>query len=289
MPSSSHNIEFAAFEKIYNSKQSQLIYKKIISDCITPVSALMQLEGKSEYFSLFESVVGGEKIGRYSIIATNPDVIWKCDGYKAYKNTGNGFVVEVQDAFSSLRAFAAESKINIEENLPKMASGIFGFMGYDMVRLMEAIPDKNPKNIGIEEAVYFRPQNIIIFDNLKDECYIIAQVYHSQISAEEAYKTAAQSIEDIHQALLIPKEVASKNYSEADFEMNFTSNFERPEYYKIIEKAKEYIVAGDIFQIVPSRRFSSDFKLPPASFYRALRNLNPSPYLFYLKLKDYNL
>lgn len=135
---STYNIEFEQFEKNYNQKQNQIIFKKITSDCITPVSALLKLENKSEYFSLFESVIGGEKRGRYSIIAMHPDVIWKCDGYKAFKNFGLGFVSESDDAFTSLRKFAAESKINLPADLPPMASGIFGFMGYDIVRLMES-------------------------------------------------------------------------------------------------------------------------------------------------------
>jgi anthranilate synthase component 1 len=279
------NITYSDFEKLYNQKQNQLVWKKIPSDCITAVSALLKLEEKSEYFSLFESVIGGEKRGRYSIIATNPDIIWKCDGYKAYKNFGAGFLPESADAFTSLRSFAAESKIPVSPNLPPMASGIFGFMSYDMVRLMEKLPDANPKNIGIPESVYFRPQTIIIFDNLKDDCYIVSQVYSSEKSAEQAYKNATKNISEVED--ILSNQTIPNSKSIVPNELNFTASFSRPQYDKVIEKAKEYIVAGDIFQIVPSRRFTSDFNLPPTSFYRSLRNLNPSPYLFYLKLNGF--
>lgn len=278
--------ELKSFQKKYNDKQNQLVWKKVPSDCITPVAALLKLQDKSEYFSLFESVIGGEKRGRYSIITMHPDVVWKCDGYKAHKDSGQGFKPESQEPFTSLRNFIAESKIEIADGLPPMASGIFGFMGYDMVRLMEKLPDNNPKNIGIPESIYFRPQLIIIFDDLKDDCYIVCQVFHSNRTAEAAYSEATQKIADIETAFLQNLPAPAKIPTP---ELNFTATVGRDEYYKMVESAKEYIRAGDIFQIVPSRRFQAEFTLPPTSFYRALRNLNPSPYLFFLKLKDFSI
>ncbi len=273
--------------------QAQLVWAELLTDLETPVTAMLKLMEESEYHLLFESVEGGETRARYSIIALDPDIIWRCVDGKAEIKRGDGeFAPEAEDVFASLRRLVSESQIDIPDALPPMAAGLFGYMGYDMVKLMEKLPDENPDNIGIAQSIYIRPKITVIFDSVKDQAIIITPVWGGGEDAETAYKQAQERISAIVEALNISlkRSIFSKYYAaDAVGKLEFNSHTGRDDYHKIVEKAKEYIIAGDIFQVVPSRRLSAKFDLHPFAFYRSLRHLNPSPYLFYVHLKDFSL
>ncbi len=283
------------FLQNYGNQKNQIFFRKISSDVITPVSLIKKFSNQ-KYFAVFESVTGGENRGRYSIIALNPDKLWICKDKKIFiANELENFQEKLQESnpkniFSSLRNFHNESKIDREffYNLPSSAAGNFGFMGYDMVKFMEDLPDENPSEIDIPDAIYFRPKITIVIDNIIDVAYICTPVFYSKnISAENAFENANKLVSEFIEKIFHQENFSPAFVKNPDVKLNYKANLNQEEYSEIVRKSKEYIKAGDIFQIVASRRFTCDFNLPYESFYRSLRSINPSPYLFYLKLNDF--
>ena len=266
----------AKFKKQSAVGAGQLVYARISSDMFTPVSVIAKLESEYEYCFLFESVEGGAARGRYSIIGLGNKLIWKCEGNKAYLNGE----LQTEDALSSLKKLIRETVIDIPKELPPMATGLFGYIGYDAVRLFEKLPDKNQDEIGIPDGVLYLPEIVLVFDSVKDALDLIVPVYAKD---EAAYKSAVKLIKDTIKQLG-KKYKAQKSKAQ---EVKFSANYTREQFCAMVEKGKEYIRAGDVFQLVPSQRFTAEFNLPPLSFYRSLRHLNPSPFLFYLKMKDF--
>lgn len=283
------------FVKKYQNKENQIISEIITTDSVTPVSVLINIARDQKYYGFFESVTGGENKGRYSIMALMPDLLWICKNNKVYEaQESRNFTPDLvednaNNIFASLRNFHKKTHISAENfgTLPAATAGIFGFMSYDMVRFMEKIPDKNPANLDIPDAIYFRPKLVIVFDNIADKAFVAAPIYHSEnIPAAEAYNKAHELIKKTIKSFFVSNP-ASKNLSKSENKINISASSNFEEYAKIVRKAKEYIKAGDIFQVVLSRRFSADFNHPPISFYRALRSINPSPYLFFLNFDNF--
>lgn len=297
-----YNLSKEAFDNILLSKQSTILYKKIASDTITPVLALLKIAQnstqKKDYHFLLESAEKGNNKGRFSIIGLMPDLIWKCQGTDSFINenaaqNANHFVQEHGDPLTNLRQLINASRIdwtNLEYNassLPEICGGIFGYMSYDMVRLMENIPDQNlPDEINIPDSIYIRPQILIVFDNLFDCALICAPIYSN--SRNRNFADATHRIESIEQILNQPYHSTHKA-QETSFD--FVSNYSEEEYCRAVEKSKEYITNGDIFQVLPSQRFCANFdaNLSEFSLYRSLRAINPSPFLFYLHMPDFCL
>lgn len=275
--------------------QNQLIYAEFLTDLETPVSALLKLQERGIPHILLESVQGGETRARYSIIGLWPDQFWGVQNGVAQRGTLHGTQLKlspdtIADPFTSLRAFLKECAMEIPAHLPPMAAGIFGYMGYDMVRHMERLPSHKPDAIGIPEALYMRPTVTLIFDSVKDVASIIAPLWHTKGEALDiTYAKAKKRIEDAVHALRTPLPHTLTPALHTNSSVQFHSNFTRESYGDAVRKAKEYIVAGDIFQVVPSRRVTTPFPHSPLSFYRALRHLNPSPYLFYLNMGTFSL
>ena len=270
--------DISTFSAKYKKGVPQLVYLKLPADRETPVSALMALKEEGQFAALFESVQGGEARGRYSFICLKPDKTWK---YQAG---------EKGEAFASLRTFLKESKLEIPVGLPPMAAGVFGYMGYDMVREMEHLPSKNNDDLGIPESLFVRPQLIVIFDSVKDDIILTSPVYPSQKTAEEAYAHAKQLIADAIGKLNAPR-VGVRYHAEVKPSKpihiaDLKSSTGREGYHAMVKKAVEYIHAGDIFQVVPSQRLEAPCPYPALSLYRSLRHLNPSPFLFYLDWGD---
>lgn len=281
------------FEANYQAGRPQVVWSKLVADLETPVSAMLKLAQDRPYSFLLESVEGGAIRGRYSIIGLRPDVIWRCFGDKAEINRD---AVNDTDSFSpcpiaadsgamkSLRALLAESRIDLPEELPPMAAGLVGYMGYDMVRLVERLPDDNPDVIGAPDSVFVRPTVMAIFDSLEDSVTVITPVWPAANGdAANAYGRAEERLWSVINDLESPLNMARREQSTVRLsEEDVTSNMTEAYFHDMVERAKEYILAGDAFQIVPSQRFRMPFDLPPFSFYRSLRRLNPSPFLFYL-------
>jgi anthranilate synthase component 1 len=280
---------FAAdFTARYEAGQPQVVSTTLVADLETPVSAFLKLaDGRPNSF-LLESVEGGNVRGRYSLIGLKPDLIWRAFGRRAEINRRarvdpRGFEPCQEDALAALRTLVAESRIELPPGLPPMAAGLFGYMGYDTVRLMERLPDANPDVLGVPDALFIRPTVLAIFDRLDDIVTIVTPVWPGPgLSAEAAHARAcerlADAVEDFERSLPYRRDDASAGAEIPEP----TSNMSRSDFHRMVERAKEYIRAGDIFQVVLSQRFALPFRLPPFALYRALRRLNPSPFLFFL-------
>ncbi len=287
--------DYKAFAKVYESGKPQLIWTKAVADLETPVSAYMKLaDGRANSF-LLESVEGGAVRGRYSIIGFKPDVIWRCTRGKAEINRRarsdpRAFEPLAGRPLETLRGVIRECQMELPHGLPPMASGLFGFLGYDMVRDMERLPDKNPDPIGLPDAIMVRPTLICIFDRLEDNVTMVTPVWpEAGTGARAAYEAAeerlADAISEFERALPFRRESTEllDNLPEPQ------ANMSKEEFKRIVEVCKEYIRAGDAFQIVPSQRFSMPFKLPPLSLYRSLRRINPSPFLIFFDYGDFSI
>lgn len=274
-------------------KESCTITKEIPCDLITPVAALLQIKEKfKDYYFLLESVEKGSNKSRYSVIGLMPDLIFQSKNNEAFinneieSNPASFQKIKNENPLQVLRNLINQSKINDISGFLS-SGGLFGYMSYDMVRLMENIKDGNlVDEINIPDSVFMRPQILIIFDSLFDVATICAPLYFREgLNIDSSYQKAQDNIQKIIEIIsksnvaLAPK--ASKKY-------DFSSSVTKEEYCKMVEKSKEYITNGDIFQVLPSMRMQADFKLDDApALYRSLRSINPSPFLFYFKFPDF--
>jgi anthranilate synthase component I len=278
---------FAAFRGAYESGKGTLTWRFGVADLQTPVAAFLKLaHGRPNSF-LLESVEGGASRGRYSIIGMEPDLVWRCRGGRAEINrharsAPDAFAADDRPALDSLRALVNEARLDVPDGLPPMSGGLVGYLGYDMVRLIERLPEKNSTDVDVPEAVLLRPTLFAIFDNVRDELSLVAPVYPRQgVSAAEAWEDAETTLAEAQAALDRPLPHAAPPVSLPPLPAP-ASNFTKQAFMDAVLRAKEYIAAGDAFQIVPSQRFSVPFALPPFALYRALRRINPAPFLFFL-------
>jgi anthranilate synthase component 1 len=265
-----------------------------VADLDTPVAAFLKLaHGKPNTF-LLESIEGGASRGRYSIIGLEPDLVWRCRGGRAEVNrhvrsAPYAFAVDDRPALDSLRAVVAESRLDVPEGLPPMCGGLIGYLGYDMVRLMEKLPEKNQAAIDVPDALLARPTLFAIFDNITDLLTLAVPVYPTADgSAEAAWADAQAELDAAEAALARPLPLAAPPVSLPPLPAP-SSNFTRESFMAAVEQAKEYIRAGDAFQVVPSQRFSVPFALPPFALYRALRRISPAPFLFFLDFGGFSV
>jgi anthranilate synthase component I len=277
----------AAFSAAYEAGRGTLVWRRGVADLETPVAAFLKLaHGKPNSF-LLESVEGGAARGRYSIIGMEPDLVWRCRDGRAEVNRDarsapHAFITDERPALESLRALISETRLEVPSNLPPMAGGLVGYLGYDMVRLMEVLPAKNKDVLGVPDALLLRPTLFAIFDNVNDELTLAVPVYpRAEIAAGAAWETAQARLDEAGAALDRPLPHPAPPVALPELPAP-TSNFTQDEFQAAVVKAKEYIAAGDAFQIVPSQRFSVPFALPPFALYRALRRINPAPFLFFL-------
>ncbi|MFC3705946.1 anthranilate synthase component I [Devosia honganensis] len=274
------------FTEQYDAGKSGIVWRRIVADLETPVGTYLKLaEGRHHSF-LLESVQDGTTRGRYSIIGLLPDLILKVEDGKAAINRNaqlapDAFEPMPDMPLDALRELVAESRIEVPEGLPPQSAGIYGYLGYEMVRYMEHLPTDKAEELGTPEAVLMRPSLLAIFDTLKDELYLTAPVHvRPGVSAAQALAAAESRIDD---AIARLSRAMPATPALPDLEsITVTSNTTRDEYFSMVAKAKDYIGAGDIFQVVLSQRFSADFTLPPTALYRALRRTNPSPYMYFL-------
>ena len=275
--------------------QNQLVYTRIAADLDTPVSLMLKLgDARGDTFML-ESVTGGEVRGRYSVVGLKPDLIWKCEGTRAFINREARFdsaAFAPQDAapLDALRALLAECRIDLPAGLPAISAGLFGYLGYDMIRLVEHLPHVNPDPLGLPDAVLLRPSVIAVLDGVKGEVTLVAPAWAgSGLSARAAYAQAAERVMDCLRDL-DRAPATSRDFGDAGVQVGAAqSNFTHQGYKDAVEKAKDYIRAGDIFQVVPSQRWKQSFPLPPFALYRSLRRTNPSPFMFFFNFGGYQV
>jgi len=280
-----------AFARTYESGQPGVVWTRLVADLETPVSAMLKLSAGRANCFLLESVEGGAVRGRYSIIGFDPDLVFRVKDGRAEVNrdpaAGPLFAPLPGRPLEALRAIIAESRLTLPASLPPMAAGIFGYLGYDMVREMEALGSPPPDALGFPDAVLVRPTVVVVFDAVRDEIAVVTPVRPVPgISAAQARARAEERLSAVVDTLDTSLDKTAR-YTDVALDLPVVSNTPRERYLAMVARAKEYISAGDIFQVVLSQRFEAPFTLPPFALYRALRRVNPSPYLYYLDFGDF--
>lgn len=266
------------------------VYKEILGDTETPVSAYLKVRGRDPYSFLFESVVGGEKIARYSFLGVSPFMIFRSRGrritvedrVRKQTRTFEG------DPIAELRALVRRYRSVHLKGLPRFTGGAVGYVSYDAIRLVEDIPDTALDDLGLDEIVFLFFDTLIAFDNVRHRILLISNVSKDGDDGElkDRYDAARGRIESLEEALRSPVEVSLRP---GTGRCVVTSNMEKEDYLKKFAQCKDYILAGDIFQVVLSQRFQTDVTVDPFDVYRMLRVVNPSPYMFYVSLDDVQL
>ncbi|MBF9035681.1 anthranilate synthase component I [Rhodobacterales bacterium HKCCE2091] len=286
---------YANFAAEWEAGRNALVYARIAADLDTPVSLMLKLGEAGRDTFLLESVTGGEVRGRYSIVGLKPDLVWECRGEESRLNRAARYDRETFEPCETpplemIRALLAESAIELPADLPAAAAGLFGFLGYDMIRLVERLPDVNPDPLGLPDAVLMRPSVVAVLDGVKGEVTVVAPAWQSSgLSARAAYAQAAERVSDALRDLDRAAPSATRDLGAALTPGEPVSNFTPEAYRAAVETAKDYIRAGDIFQVVPSQRWTLDFPLPPFALYRALRRTNPSPFMFYFNFGGFQV
>ena len=262
------------------------IFEEVHFDWETPISAFRKIDDDRFSF-LLESVEGGEKWGRYSFLGSSPAYLFRSKG-EEFEIVRNGEVLRKgreKDPLKVLEGFLGNYRPVLFDSLPRFFGGAVGYINYDVIRSFERIPGLLPQAHDLYDCYFMITDTLLVFDNLKHKVKVISNVYlDGQKSLEEAYQEAQGKIESIIARLQEP--VFSSHGNESFSPSPLCSNFKREDFLKAVERAKEYIKAGDAIQVVLSQRFLSDLHCEPFDIYRALRSINPSPYLFYLKLDD---
>ncbi|KJZ25022.1 anthranilate synthase component I [Tritonibacter mobilis] len=287
--------DFDTFAKAYEAGENQVVYTRLAADLDTPVSLMLKLTGAQKDAFMLESVTGGEVRGRYSIIGMKPDLIWRARGEQAEINRAarfdpDGFAPVEGNPLDTLRALLAESRIDLPDDLPQAAAGLFGYLGYDMIRHVEHLPHVNPDPLGLPDAVMIRPSAVAVLDGVKGEVTVVSPAWVSDgQSARAAYAQAAERVMDAVRDLERAMPAETRDLGEAREVAPPVSNFTKDGYMAAVEKAKDYIRAGDIFQVVPAQRWTQDFPQPPFALYRSLRRTNPSPFMFYFNFGGFQV
>jgi anthranilate synthase component I len=282
------------FKKLARQGNLVPIYREIMSDLDTPVSAYLKVAAESKYAFLLESVQGGEKWGRYSFLGLDPAALFTVYAQRV-EIKQNGKPLEVmtgKNPMAVLEEYMDRFKPVAVPGLPRFHGGAVGYFGYDIVRCFENIPDNNPDKLGTPDAIFMLSDLVLIFDNLLGRLKVVANMFvEDGADLEQLYNDGIKRIDNIVATLkeTLPNPVKADSNSSEVHENDFKNEMPRETYEAAVRKAKEYILAGDIFQVVLSQRLSIPFHHPPISLYRALRSTNPSPYMYMLRLGDFSL
>ncbi|MGC1620132.1 MAG: anthranilate synthase component I [Candidatus Acidiferrum sp.] len=280
---------FREFQRL--AKQGNLIpvYDVFPADLLTPVSAYLRIAQGARYSFLLESVEGGEKIARYTFAGANPEEVFRYAGGACVLESPNRILWEERDPVTFLRARMDRFRPVRLPGLPPLVAGAIGYFSYDMVRLIERLPKRLRDDIGLYDAQLMFYRGIIAFDHLQHRLWIVRNVHtDGEGTLRSKYNAAVRQIRKTRELLEqpAPNEQPKKENKRRPAPLRVTSNFRREEFLEAVRKAKNYIRAGDIFQVVISQRFSAKTQAEPFQVYRELRALNPSPYLFYLQMND---
>ncbi|MDR3424859.1 MAG: anthranilate synthase component I [Alphaproteobacteria bacterium] len=311
--------DYSAFLRRWTQGENQTLSASVVSDLDTPVSAMLKLGQGKPFSFLLESIEGGAVRGRYSIIGREPDVVWCCSrGGKVEvnrdaQNNPQKFDISQRPPLEDLRALLDECRIDDPDQPQPMAAGLFGYLGYDMARYTERLPDDKPQGVDAPEAIMIRPTLLAIFDQIENKFTLVTPVWYDKNAAPDVvYKAAAarlqRALADLNLPLPLregvggggmPQEQTSETTNTAPshsppsptpplrregslFAAPISiSNMTEADYVSMVERSKEYIRAGDIFQVVLAQRFALPFTLPPFALYRAIRRLDPSPFLYF--------
>ena len=285
--------DFETFSKLARESNLVPVYENYTADLLTPVGAHLRLAHGAKYSFLLESVEGGENIARYTFTGANPEEVFRSRGRESTITDRRGKVRKLGanpkrpegDPIAELRRLVARYQPARVPGLPPLIAGAIGYFTYDMVRLIENIPASGRDELHIDDSVMMFYLGLVAFDHVRHRVWIIQNVFtEGPGTLREKYNAAVREIVRTRRKLDGP--LPPKRSAKSAKPLIVESNFTKPKYMAAVEKAKEYIRAGDIFQVVPSQRFSATTAADPFEIYRALRVVNPSPYLYFLKLDD---
>jgi anthranilate synthase component I len=281
-----------ALERI-RAGQSALVWRSEVADVETPVSAFLKLyeEGRGDF--ILESVEGGSVRGRYSLIGLAPDLLFRAEGASceindAWQTDRSAFKPQEEDSLAGLRALVQKCRIDMPEGLPPAFACLVGYFGYETIGLVEKLPRPPANPIGLPDMLFVRPTVILVFDRLADRLFIASPVWPGEGDATRKLAHAVDRIEEVAARLAMPLAKSLWRAGELP-EAKPTPVLAPGKYAQMVLKAKEYIAAGDVFQVVLAQRFTLPFTLPPFNLYRALRRINPSPFLYHLDMPGFAL
>lgn len=265
------------------------VIKRVMADLLTPVAAYLKLERLSEFSFLLESIEGGEKVARYSFLGFDPEIIVRSRGGKVTIEREGATEETSEPMLTVLRRLSGRNLPVRVAGLPPFVCGAVGYLSYDAARWFERIPDSHPDDVGIDDAVMMFFSRLLAFDHVQHQIHVIANVFTRgrRDGLEDEYQKAADDIEAMVARLEDPIEPLPKGPGTSD--KSVRSNMTKVAFETAVETAKEYIAAGDIFQVVLSQRFEVGLRAHPFEVYRALRVVNPSPYMFFLKIRDQSI
>ena len=286
-----HTPSFEDFKKMAEQGNLIPVYREIMADMDTPVSAFLKIK-KRKYSFLLESVEGGEKWARYCFLGSNPSIVFFSKGKKTtIIRDGQSEVFNNHgDPIGSLKKLMSEFIPVALKGLPRLFGGAVGFLSYDMVKYFEELPDSAEDDLNQPDAFFIITDSLLIFDNINQKIKIVSNAFLKDRNLRECYDKAVNKIEDLIACLRKPidSDVLSEINKNRNFnkELKVTSNFTKEEFKKAVLKAKEYIYSGDVIQVVLAQRLKTDIMTNPFNIYRALRTFNPSPYMYYLQLGE---
>ncbi|MEW6088607.1 MAG: anthranilate synthase component I [bacterium] len=276
------------------AKEGNLIpvYKEILADLETPVSAFLKID-KSKYSFLLESVEGGETVGRYSFLGSDPSVIIRSKGRKIeIIRGGETETKEFVDPLYALREILRQYQPVRIKGLPRFHGGLVGYLGYEFIHFFENIPRPKKDNLCLPESLFLLTDTILVFDHIKHTIKVVSNAFiMPEKPLEECYKETTSKIEEKILQLnsnLSSRKAKKKEVSSMERD-GVSSNIDKRRFKEMVDRAKDYIRAGDIFQVVLSQRFQTKISQSPFGIYRSLRIVNPSPYMFYLKMDKFHL
>ena len=282
--------DFDEFRRLCGEGNVVPVYRQLMGDALTPVLAFQKV-ASGPYSFLLESAAGPENIGRYCFLGSSPFAIFKATGHTVETWDGDGTrTVEADDPLAEFRDYLARFRLASVPDLPRFSCGAVGYMGYDVVRLVEDLPDCPPDDRELPDVYFMFFDETVIFDNLNKTVKVVCGQRTDGMDPRDAYRRATARVDALVERLRVPVSRTSEDIEPAgEVTLRCESNFQREDYLKAVEKCKEYIRAGDIFQVVPSQRLTTRTDAAPFDIYRALRVINPSPYMFFLRFDDLRL
>ncbi|WP_338468538.1 anthranilate synthase component I [Novosphingobium sp. ZN18A2] len=282
----------AAARELLTQGKPALVWRSLIADTETPVGAALKLieDGRGDF--LLESVEGGEVRGRYSLLGLDPDLVFRatgpsCEVNRAWRTDREAFGPLPGNALEELRALVAACRIDVPPELPPALACLVGYFGYETIGLVEKLPRASQSSLEVPDMLFVRPTLIMVFDRLSDELFAVAPVWPEGDVPERLLEAAADRIDEALRRLALH---VSSQHTPVNLPEITAKPMMRPEKYAdMVQRAKAYIEAGDIFQVVLAQRFTAPFPLPPIALYRSLRRVNPSPFLYFLDLPGFAL
>ncbi|MBI2192748.1 MAG: anthranilate synthase component I [Planctomycetes bacterium] len=281
---------FNDFQSDYDAGRTVRVHARFLADALTPIAAFLKLENGPHAF-LLESVTGGENVGRYSFVGSDPIQIFRAfPGRVEIEGGGDSGSLATEDVFGELGKLLKRYGPVAPDPLPRMAGGAVGYVGYDAVRFLERLPKVPKDDLGLPDLFFGVYDTLVIFDNVDKSLRVVVNAFPGSGPARSAYDAAAEKIAGVAEALASPMPVAVNPIQPlAEDVVEYASNFGREEFLEAVRRCQEYIRAGDVFQVVLSQRLRARTRARPFDIYRALRTINPSPYMFYQSFGDLKL